>query len=109
MTWPNSNYGHYGRLETDGISDWHPAFLQLAPTLTGCSKRYEWFCKTSWLPYSNPQHQEHKAEANATGTALVSNHCHSTYPYSNTYPSSGSKSPSSFVVAMLHAGMMMAT
>jgi hypothetical protein len=43
---PYSNYGHYSRLETDGISDWHPAFLQLAPTLTGCSKRYERFCKT---------------------------------------------------------------
>jgi hypothetical protein len=36
---PYSNYGHYSRLETDGISDWHPAFLQLSPTLTGCSKR----------------------------------------------------------------------
>ncbi len=45
MTWPNSNYGHYGRLETDGISDWHPAFLQLAPTLTGCAKRYQRFCQ----------------------------------------------------------------
>jgi len=43
---PYSNYGHYSRLETDGISDWHPAFLQLSPTLTGCSKRYERFCKT---------------------------------------------------------------
>jgi putative transposase len=42
---PYSNYGHYGRLETDGISDWHPAFLQLSPTLTGCSKRYINFCK----------------------------------------------------------------
>jgi REP element-mobilizing transposase RayT len=42
---PYSNYGHYSRLETDGISDWHPAFLQLAPTLTGCSKRYINFCK----------------------------------------------------------------
>lgn len=42
---PYSNYGHYSRLETDGLSDWHPAFLQLAPTLTGCSKRYINFCK----------------------------------------------------------------
>ena len=42
---PYSNYGHYGRLETDGITQWHPAFLQLAPTLTGCSKRYEHFCR----------------------------------------------------------------
>ena len=42
---PYSNYGHYSRLETDGITQWHPAFLQLAPTLTGCSKRYEHFCR----------------------------------------------------------------
>jgi hypothetical protein len=43
---PYSNYGHYRRLEADGLSDWHPSFLQLAPTLTGCAKRYDHFCKT---------------------------------------------------------------
>jgi hypothetical protein len=42
---PYSNYGHYGRLESDGISEWHPSFLTLAPTLSGCSKRYESFCQ----------------------------------------------------------------
>ena len=42
---PYSNYGHYGRLECDGISEWHPSFLHLAPTLEGCSKRYERFCQ----------------------------------------------------------------
>jgi putative transposase len=42
---PYSNYGHYGRLESDGLSEWHPSFLQLAPTLKGCSKRYERFCQ----------------------------------------------------------------
>ena len=42
---PYSNYGHYARLEVDGISEWHPSFLQLASTLKGCSKRYEWFCQ----------------------------------------------------------------
>jgi hypothetical protein len=42
---PYSNYGHYGRLESDGISEWHPSFLQLAPTLKGCFKRYERFCQ----------------------------------------------------------------
>ena len=42
---PYSNYGHYSRLEADGLSDWHPSFLQLAPTLTGCAERYEHFCK----------------------------------------------------------------
>jgi hypothetical protein len=30
-------------LECDGISEWHPSFLQLAPTLKGCSNRYERF------------------------------------------------------------------
>ena len=42
---PYSNYGHYSRLETDGLTQWHPAFLQLAPTLKGCSKRYIHFCR----------------------------------------------------------------
>jgi hypothetical protein len=32
-------------LEADGISEWHPSFLTLAPTLSGCSKRYESFCQ----------------------------------------------------------------
>jgi hypothetical protein len=32
-------------LENDGISEWQPSFLQLAPTLKGCSKRYERFCQ----------------------------------------------------------------
>jgi hypothetical protein len=42
---PYSNYGHYGRLENDGISERHPSFLTLASTLKGCSKRYERFCQ----------------------------------------------------------------
>jgi hypothetical protein len=42
---PHSNYGHYGRLECDGISEWHPSFLQLASTLKGCSTRYQYFCQ----------------------------------------------------------------
>ena len=42
---PYSNYGHYGRLECDGISEWHPSFLQLASSLKGCSRRYERFCQ----------------------------------------------------------------
>jgi len=27
------NYGHYGRLDGDGLNGWHPSFLKLAPTL----------------------------------------------------------------------------
>ena len=42
---PYSNYGHYGRLACDGISKWHPSFLQLASSLKGCSRRYERFCQ----------------------------------------------------------------
>ena len=42
---PYSNYGHYGRLECDGISEWNPSFLTLASTLKGCSTRYQDFCK----------------------------------------------------------------
>jgi putative transposase len=42
---PYSNYGHYGRLEVDGRSEWRPSFLTLAPTLRGCSKRYERLCQ----------------------------------------------------------------
>ena len=42
---PYSNYGHYGRLEGDGLSEWHPSFLRLASSLWDCSRRYEWFCQ----------------------------------------------------------------
>ena len=38
-------YSNYGRLETDGLSEWRPSFLQLASSLQGCSKRYERFCQ----------------------------------------------------------------
>ena len=43
---PYSNYGHYSRLACDGISEWHPSFLQLASSMKGCSRRYERFCQT---------------------------------------------------------------
>ena len=32
-------------MEVDGIREWHPSFLQLAPTLRGYPKRYERFCQ----------------------------------------------------------------
>jgi putative transposase len=44
---PYSNYVHYGRLDADRISEWHPSFLQLAATLSGCSKRYQKFLHQS--------------------------------------------------------------
>ncbi|KZR77775.1 Transposase IS200 like protein [Prochlorococcus marinus str. MIT 1323] len=42
---PYSNYGHYSRLQSDGISEWSPAFLKLSATLNGCARWYERFCK----------------------------------------------------------------
>ncbi|MCP9911675.1 hypothetical protein KBZ15_17465 [Cyanobium sp. BA20m-p-22] len=36
---PYSNYGHRGGLAGDVLSEWHPAFLQLAASLEGCAKR----------------------------------------------------------------------
>ena len=71
---PYSNYGHYSRLEADGLSDWHPAFPQLAPTLTG---RISQCIGQQALPLN--------------------------LPIRNTCPSSGSKSPSSLAIAMQHA------
>ena len=50
---PYSNYGHYIRLQSDGISEWHPAFLKLSTTLDGCARSYEHFCK----------HYRHKSKA----------------------------------------------
>ena len=40
-----SNYGSYDRLSLDGLSEWHPAFLRMASTLSGCAKAYRRFCK----------------------------------------------------------------
>jgi putative transposase len=36
---PYRNDGHDERLQGDGLSEWHPAFLQLAPMLEGCARR----------------------------------------------------------------------
>ena len=42
---PYSNFGHYSRLQADGISEWSPAFLKLSASMDGCAKRYERFCQ----------------------------------------------------------------
>ncbi len=39
-----SNYGSYERLTDDGLTQWHPAFLQLGNTLSDCAKKYKGFC-----------------------------------------------------------------
>ena len=50
---PYSNYGHYEGLAGDGLSEWHPAFLQLAPTLEGCARRYAHYCRR-YRPRAKP-------------------------------------------------------
>ena len=40
-----SNYGTYDRLTSDGITQWHPAFLSLGTTLEICAAAYRKFCK----------------------------------------------------------------
>ena len=40
-----SNYGTYDQLTTDGITEWHPAFLALGKSLDECAKKYRGFCQ----------------------------------------------------------------
>ena len=39
-----SNYGSYVNSTNDGITQWHPAFLELGTTLDECAKSYKGFC-----------------------------------------------------------------
>ncbi|NEQ10837.1 MAG: transposase [Moorea sp. SIO4E2] len=39
-----SNYGTYERLTSDGLTQWHPAFLQLGNSLDECARKYKGFC-----------------------------------------------------------------
>ena len=39
-----SNYGSYEKLTDDGLTQWHPAFLQLGKTLEDCARKYRGFC-----------------------------------------------------------------
>ena len=49
-----SNYGTYDRLTSDGLTQWHPAFLRLGKSLEECAKKYRRFC----------QHYKPKAKIN---------------------------------------------
>lgn len=49
-----SNYGSYQRFNDDGITDWHPAFLKLAPSLDECSRHYRNFCR-KYRPQTKPK------------------------------------------------------
>jgi putative transposase len=40
-----SNYGSYERLTDDGLTEWHPAFLELGQSLDECAENYRQFCR----------------------------------------------------------------
>ncbi len=40
-----SNYGTYEQLTDDGLTQWHPAFLELGKTLDECAQKYRGFCR----------------------------------------------------------------
>jgi putative transposase len=53
-----SNYGSYDRLKTDGLTQWHPAFLALGTTLEICAAAYRKFCK-KYKPKPKPEKRNH--------------------------------------------------
>ncbi len=48
-----SNYGSYDQLTNDGLTQWHPAFLQLGNSLEDCARKYRGFCQR-YNPKSKP-------------------------------------------------------
>ncbi|HAX76093.1 MAG TPA: transposase [Cyanobacteria bacterium UBA11372] len=48
-----SNYGSYDQLTNDGLTQWHPAFLQLGSSLSDCARKYRGFCHR-YQPKSKP-------------------------------------------------------
>lgn len=53
-----SNYGSYERLTNDGLTQWHPAFLELGETLAQCADRYREFCQ-GYKPKPKPEKRYH--------------------------------------------------
>ncbi|MDJ0734369.1 MAG: transposase [Nostocaceae cyanobacterium] len=53
-----SNYGTHDRLSNDGITQWHPAFLQLGRTLDECAAKYRDFCK-KYRAQAKPEKRNH--------------------------------------------------
>ncbi|MEL6137933.1 MAG: transposase [Cyanobacteria bacterium J06628_6] len=49
-----SNYGSYHRLTTDGLTEWHPAFLDLGANLEECADAYHKFCR-DYRPKPKPE------------------------------------------------------
>ncbi|CAN1210938.1 Transposase IS200-like domain-containing protein [Tumidithrix helvetica PCC 7403] len=53
-----SNYGIHDRLGDDGLTQWHPAFLQLGTTLEACAAKYRLFCQ-KYKPKPKPERTNH--------------------------------------------------
>jgi putative transposase len=53
-----SNYGIHDRLSDDGLTQWHPAFLQLGTTLDECARKYRGFCRR-YKPQAKPEKKNH--------------------------------------------------
>lgn len=51
-----SNYGSYNRLTDDGLTEWHPAFLELGTSLEECAQRYQSFCQR-YTTHPKPEKQ----------------------------------------------------
>lgn len=64
-----SNYGIYDRLTSDGISQWHPAFLALGKTLDICAAIYRNFCKT-YRPQPKSERKSHWGTQQLAGLKL---------------------------------------
>jgi putative transposase len=45
-------------LTSDGITQWHPAFLSLGRTLEECAAKYRGFCK-KYKPKAKPEKRYH--------------------------------------------------
>lgn len=53
-----SNYGIHDRLTDDGITQWHPAFLELGKSLEECAQKYRGFCQ-HYQPKLKPEKTRH--------------------------------------------------
>ncbi len=62
-----SNYGTYDQFTVDGLTQWHPAFLELGKTLDECAKKYRGFCQR-YKPKAKP------AKLSCWGSKLLAGH-----------------------------------
>lgn len=66
-----SNYGTYERLTSDGITQWHPAFLSLGVTLEICAAAYRKFCQ-QYRPKAKPERKHYWGSKLLAGLKLKS-------------------------------------